>query len=542
MARFPILGFGDRVGMRADNVPEHITYHVNLFGPFEVTTSEGDVLHLPSKRGRALIAALATGRKRQRTRDWLQDLLWQGRGKAQASASLRQELRLLRKAFAQADVILSEHGTLTLNPDLVTTNAAEPLATTSGEFLEGLDLPAPFDGWLLEQRAALSAPCAPQDGAERTSPEPPTGEPIVYFNRTSPDQLDMQTANEVFQCQIEKGLADLAPLEFRYTSDDSVAADHTLVKTQILEAGRETLLRVVMPGHSNGQSNWTAHWRGMQQDLLLYDDDELLQLAYRAQEAAVDALSLSETRKNKISASLLGFRALRNIFSMDRPDLDQADSDLQAAYERVPKGIFLAWRAFIQANLIVESTDLDPGHQAHLSANLARRALQSEPENAALKAAASHVFLLTGQDPIAAGELARDATALNPSNPLAWASWANAEIAMGQLETAAGYSRKALQIGRFSRSRHWWEMQAGVSAALVGNYEAARVHSRMAHSLVPSFRPPLRYLAALEQQRGDGEAVDTLKDRMRDLEPGFDMSDLSEPEYPSGNLRRAGLA
>ncbi|MCK5500382.1 MAG: transcriptional regulator, sarp family protein, partial [Tritonibacter mobilis] len=66
--------------------------------------------------------------------------------------------------------------------------------------------------------------------------------------------------------------------------------------------------------------------------------------------------------------------------------------------------------------------------------------------------------------------------------------------------------------------------------------------SRMAHSLVPSFRPPLRYLAALEQQRGDGEAVDTLKDRMRDLEPGFDMSDLSEPEYPSGNLRRAGLA
>ena len=122
--------------MRADNVPEHIAYHVNLFGPFEVTTSEGDVLHLPSKRGRALIAALATGRKRQRTRDWLQDLLWQGRGKAQASASLRQELRLLRKAFAQADVILSEHGTLTLNPDLVTTNAAEPLATTSGEFLE----------------------------------------------------------------------------------------------------------------------------------------------------------------------------------------------------------------------------------------------------------------------------------------------------------------------------------------------------------------------------------------------------------------------
>ena len=521
------------------------TFHVNLYGPFEVTASDGTVVHVPSKRGKALIAALATGRKGQRTRDWLQNLLWQGRGKTQASASLRQELRLIRKAFDHPDVVLSEHGMLSLNGALVTSNAAcPPKDACAGDFLEGLELPAPFDSWLAEQRdppdRILAAPNRDDVAGRATSTG--TGEPIVFFNRISSDELALSVASEVFQHRIEKGLSDLAPLDIRTAATDADAASHTLIKSQILEAGQETLLRVVMPGSGAGQHNWSAHWRGKQELLLGCDTEELLQLAYRAQEAAVDALTLSESRKSRINASLLGFRALRNIFSMDQPDLEQANADLQAAYELVPKGVFLAWRAFIQANLIVENTDLDPGYQADLAANLARRALQEEPENAALKAAASHVFLLTGQDFLAAGELARDATALNPANPLAWASRANAEIAAGQIEASVGFSRRALQIGRFSRSRHWWEMQAGVSAALAGNFEEARVHSRMAHSLVPSFRPPLRYLAALEHQRGDGDAMEQLVEKIRDLEPGFEIKDLAEPEYPSGNLRRAGLA
>ncbi len=520
---------------------ESAVFQINLFGPFEVVASDGTVVTIASKRGKLLIATLATGRKGQRTRDWVQALLWQGRGKAQASASLRQELRLIRKAFDHPDIILSENSVLSLNSDLVEVSLEPDREPDRREFLEGLDLPEPMATWLTEQRAQVSwAPV----GQTPAAPPPPTdsGEPRVYFNRISIGEMDLQIANEVFQSQIEKGLTDLAPLDIRQVSEAEIDETSVHLKTQILKTGQEALLRVVLPGAPTGQSNWTASWRGMQDAILACQDEDLLQLAHRAQEAAVDALTLSEGRKTHINASLLGFRALRNIFSMDRPDLDQADRDLEAAYELVPKGVFLAWRAFIQANLIVESTDLDPGYQAHLAANLARRALQEEPENAALKAAASHVFLLTGQDATAAGELARDAAELNPSNPLAWASWANAKIAVGQIEAAAEFSRKALQIGRFSRSRHWWEMQAGVAAALVGNFDAARDHSRMAHSLVPSFRPPVRYLAALEQKRGDSDAVESLVGKMRDMEDGFDIKDLAEPEYPSGNLRRAGLA
>ncbi len=515
-----------------------------MFGPFEVLAADGSIVHVPSKRGKVLIAALATGRKGQRTRDWLQNLLWQGRGKVQASSSLRQELRLIRKAFDHPDVILSDHGMLCLNPDLISASVEPEAGPDKREFLEGIDLPDPVASWLCDQRAQVNwAPAAVVEHEESERPAvAETGEPLVYFNRVSPGEMELEIANEVFQSHIEKGMSDLAPLEIRYTAREVDADRHTLIKTQILKSGHEALLRVVMPGLSPGQRNWTASWRGMQQAILHCEDEDLLQLAFRAQEAAVDALTVSESRKNRISASLLGLRAMRKILSMDRPNLDQADRDLQAAYDLVPKGVFLGWRAFIQANLIVESTDLDPGYQAELAANLARRGLLEEPENAALKAAASHVFLLTGQDVTAAGELARDATALDPANPLGWASRANAEIASGRIEASVDFSRRALRIGRFSRSRHWWEMQAGVSAALSGNYEAARVHSKMAHSLMPTFRPPLRYLAALEQQRGDSEAVETLVGKMRVIEDGFEMSDLKEPEYPSGNLRRAGLA
>lgn len=516
-------------------------FQINLFGPFEALDSTGAVVPVASKRGKVLLAALATGRKHQRTRDWMQALLWQGRGKVQASASLRQELRLIRKAFGGADVILSDHGVLSLNSDLVSLTERPKVGPDRREFLEGLDLPEPVAGWLAEQRAQVAwAPVVTEAPCEATPPD--HSEPRVYFNRISPDEMALEVANEVFQAQIEKGLTDLAPLDVRHGTAAEADAQAVHLKTQILQSGQETLLRVVLPGAQLGQRNWTASWRGLQDAILACEDEELLQLSLRAQETAIEALTLSEGRKSQLSASLLGFRALRNIFAMARPDLEQADRDLAAAYERVPKGVYLAWRAFIQANLIVESTDLDPGHQAELAANLARRALHEEPENAASKAAASHVFLLTGQDVMAAGELARDSARLNPSNPLAWASWANAKIAVGEIDASVEFSRKALQIGRFSRSRHWWEMQAGVSAALSGNFDAARDHSRMAHSLVPSFRPPVRYLAALEQKRGDSDAVEVLVGKMRQMEDGFDIKDLSEPEYPSGNLRRAGLA
>ena len=60
--------------------------------------------------------------------------------------------------------------------------------------------------------------------------------------------------------------------------------------------------------------------------------------------------------------------------------------------------------------------------------------------------------------------------------------------------------------------------------------------------MAPSFRPPLRYLTALNGANGQHEAAITYAARLRELEPDFSFERLlSDSAYPVAALRRSGL-
>jgi TolB-like protein len=128
----------------------------------------------------ALVALLALSSSGERTRNWLQSMLWGSRETAQAQSSLRRELSNLAHVldkYGAGELLLRNQlrvgiaiDRLTIDVHAVGTQLPDPRAGVVGELLEGLDLPdcEEFEDWLRAERSRIV------DLAERVQADPPT--------------------------------------------------------------------------------------------------------------------------------------------------------------------------------------------------------------------------------------------------------------------------------------------------------------------------------------------------------------------------------
>ena len=63
----------------------------------------------------------------------------------------------------------------------------------------------------------------------------------------------------------------------------------------------------------------------------------------------------------------------------------------------------------------------------------------------------------------------------------------------------------------------------------------------MAHEAIPSFHPPLRFLAALRWHRGDEAGAAAALRELKAAEQDFALPMLGDQDYPASTLRFAGL-
>ena len=128
-----------------------------LFGAPRVETISGARVEISSKKGIALLATLATADRLERSRTWLQQILWGSRGQKQAQSSLRRELSNLRSVFAKAglEILRSDQRTVGLEQSgLYIDVLDERFDFSHRQFCEGLDLASEdeFEEWLREMR------------------------------------------------------------------------------------------------------------------------------------------------------------------------------------------------------------------------------------------------------------------------------------------------------------------------------------------------------------------------------------------------------
>jgi len=149
---------------------ERAPLQATMFGSFRVADADGKEILISSKRAQAVLALLCLSPGQPIEREQLSQLLWRGKFRAQARASLRQTLLELKKSLAGASSEpfdgTREH--VAIRADVVTTDlsllqaglAAGRLAQAreqlsligSRQLLEGLDFGPAFSAWLGARR------------------------------------------------------------------------------------------------------------------------------------------------------------------------------------------------------------------------------------------------------------------------------------------------------------------------------------------------------------------------------------------------------
>jgi predicted Zn-dependent protease len=172
---------------------------------------------------------------------------------------------------------------------------------------------------------------------------------------------------------------------------------------------------------------------------------------------------------------------------------------------------------------------------------LARRALAIDPNNATVVAAAAKVLLNLEGKTEGGLELALRATRMGPTNPLAWESLAVARGHLGQWDQAYAAALRARDFASALPQSYYWDVMCCMVATGAGHYADAVRFGERARDLAPTFKPPLRYLAALYYHAGRiDDAVAQIR-ALSALEPDFSVETLADPGYPAAGLRRTPL-
>src|SRR6056297_1648764 len=165
-----------RRAVRAMETQSHAAYvkaplRVTLFGNFALCVPDGTEITLTIKRARALLAILCLTPGMPVERERLCELLWRGRFRAQARASLRQTLLGLKKQLTpfRDDIFEVTRETVAVNPSAIRSDLAELEAELAGgsraselllaignkPLLDGFEFGDAFTRWRLACRAQV---------------------------------------------------------------------------------------------------------------------------------------------------------------------------------------------------------------------------------------------------------------------------------------------------------------------------------------------------------------------------------------------------
>ncbi|MEL7259638.1 MAG: winged helix-turn-helix domain-containing protein, partial [Pseudomonadota bacterium] len=157
-------GFGGDAPMGSFKGTDQERLTLTLVGNFQLCDPEGNEIRLSEKKGRVLLAMLATARDQRRSRDWLKARLWGRSFEDQASNSLRQCLHALRKLLGPwSDTVQADYEHIWLSGVDV---ELDPGCDSRAVFFE--DAPRLDEGgedWLREERQAFEARVEDDRGA-----------------------------------------------------------------------------------------------------------------------------------------------------------------------------------------------------------------------------------------------------------------------------------------------------------------------------------------------------------------------------------------
>lgn len=556
---------------------QSVRLHVRTTGVFRIIDDAGVERTSNAKKAKGLLALLATAPGKRRSRRWLQDKLWSDRGETQGGASLRQCLTDIRKSFGpyrycliadRNDAWLDE---AQVSVDLDNIDSRLFADAEAVDFLEGLSVnDDEFETWLRERRSWFDnrrqVAQAEVDGETPTvvagggaaSPVRPPGVPSLRLQVVRGAHDDTPYRSMIAECIAETVVKTIGELGH---SEDDLASGRDAQGRQSAHVARwtqpaeESWLAVVYDMvRASDRSSMQLVLRQPVSERVIYrdvidvhgsqdislDDERVLGTINQAVYSAVSELMfLSERFPDAAAASLCCYRGIRHFFRLGRENFEKADALFKQAHDLQPRGIYMAWRAYLRTFMLAERQYDCRETLIEETGALLQRALEVEPGNSFVQAMAAQVYCIVNRSYLPSYHFAQESVRLNRANALGWALLGITRCHLGQAEEGFRNTAWARSIAGTSPYRFHVDAMCCIAATMAGRFEDAIKYGEICHAGAVKFAPPLRYLSALYYHNRDHERSFEMVNKMKLIENDFSYGKLREMSYPSASLRRS---
>jgi tetratricopeptide (TPR) repeat protein len=357
------------------------------------------------------------------------------------------------------------------------------------------------------------------------------------------DQIVANSLTDIIAKTISE-LGTIEVLDFRNGGGDGQrpASEHALaLQAGVASDTGGTTWRVVLANAAERRVLWSTGSR-QEGGKLDIGDPVLLREMNQIVEAALSSFmtTLDAGAEQRI-ASLLCQRGIQHLLKLGRDNMVVADQLFARAFEMEPRGIYLAWRAYLRTYLLAERLTNDRQVASDEALAFMRQALEMEPRNSFVASFSAHVHSIVRRSYVAAYELAQRSIQLNRANPMGWVCLGIAECHLGKATAGFEHALIARELAGTTPLRFHVDGLACLAASMAGDVDRSIWLGEACHALAPTFKPPLRYLSALYLLRDEEQASQEMVRRLKAVEPEFSYEMLQEASYPAASLRRSKL-
>ena len=257
---------------------------------------------------------------------------------------------------------------------------------------------------------------------------------------------------------------------------------------------------------------------------------------------AIDQFIKAHTEApERAAAEALCHSGIQHLFRLGKMNFETADRLFASAFEIEPRGIYLAWRAYLRTFLLAERQYSCRQTIEAEAFDFMRRALELEPHNSYVAGLGAHVQTIMRRSYVAAYELAERSVQLNHANPIGWACLGVAKSHLGKPEEGFQDTLTARAIAGSAPYRYQLDALSCIVGTMAGEFEKAVYLAEASHALAPEFAPPLRYLSALYSHAGRHDLSLEMVRKLQRAEPDFCYEKLRDKTYPVAGLHRTTI-
>lgn len=415
---------------------------LHLFGPLRIAAPDGRPVMGVSRRAQGLLVYLACQDGMRAERSGIADLLWSDRDEAQARASLRQELSVLRRVLGA--VVEADRQGIWLIPGAVSVRR-----DGSGDFLAGFDLPSEaFEDWLREERQRVARPAA----SARAAPESlrPTLS-IMPFEELGAAESDMfadSVVEEITSAISRNRSLDVIARQSSFalrgmnlTAPDAAErlGANYLLEGSVRRAGERVRISVQLVRGSDGHVLWTERFNDRIDDLFDLQDRIAAQVAgqvFPSLRAAEIAQARTRPSADRTAYELV-LSALPHFWAHQAEENRRAIELLSRALEHSPNyAPAMAYKAWCHSQQCCYLWTHDGAADRQAARDLVARATPLAQDDPASLVALSAASSLALDDFELSQAYVTRALTLDPNNAWGWMRRAWTAIYRGEIDAA----------------------------------------------------------------------------------------------------------